>query len=228
MGLPILCRRAVGRARLYPVRGTSRGALYGLSLAFAFGGKRALLCRCKHFFEVAGLVAAGLAFEGDVETVPTIDRGDGQCEVGELFVVEVTMNFFEDVVGNFVILQQCDGFCPCEGRAFLLTVKRRVAPGIQTVKALFGFAHGAEIFRMHVETVGATVDLGDAKVEEVEQLSVEAAAEEIFFDSEERFQSAGVYRGEVDSFFHSEKKSRLKMRGVQIGFVSFVISLILR
>jgi hypothetical protein len=70
--------------------------------------------------------------------------------------------------------------CPSQCSPFALTVIRRLFPRIQTIKALLIFAGGSQIFPVHVNAVGASVDLRSPQFDEVKQIFLQPALVKIF------------------------------------------------
>src|SRR6266702_2813240 len=54
-------------------------------------------------------------------------------------------------------------------------VKRRFAPGTEQVKPLFALPSGPELLGMHVDAMGAPVDLRSAQLDKLEQRRLEPA-----------------------------------------------------
>ena len=67
---------------------------------------------------------------------------------------------------------QSDGFDPAQRRALAFAVNRGLAPGVQQVHALVGFAELARVARVHSEAIGATVDLRSADLDQFAQLRI--------------------------------------------------------
>src|SRR5262249_6843776 len=66
---------------------------------------------------------------------------------------------------------------PAQRGPLPLGVARRFAPGRQQVDALLGLAPAAGLGRMHVDAVGAAVDLRSAKLHELDQARLEAGGD---------------------------------------------------
>jgi len=64
-----------------------------------------------------------------------------------------------DLVWYMVVGDQCQRFCPEEGRPFPLSIEWRFFPGRKRVKALFTFTVGSRVLGMNIEAIGAPVDL---------------------------------------------------------------------
>jgi hypothetical protein len=66
---------------------------------------------------------------------------------------------------------------------FAFGVERRLLPRVQQIEPLLAFAVLAGVLRMHVNTKGATIDLGRAKLDQLDQRFLQAAATNIDFDA---------------------------------------------
>jgi hypothetical protein len=62
-----------------------------------------------------------------------------------------------------------DRFRPRQRGALAFRVVRRFLPGIKPIEALLIFADGTQVFPMHINAVGTTVDLGGPQFNEIEQ-----------------------------------------------------------
>src|SRR5690606_1582427 len=71
-------------------------------------------------------------------------------------------------------------------RAFARAVEGRLAPGVERVQALLGFAFGARILAVHVDAVRAAVDLRGAHLHEAEQAVLQARAVDVFLQLHHR------------------------------------------
>lgn len=146
-----------------------------------------LPCRSRRGGGTRGLIGAGYGAGGDGQTIPHIDGGSENGKVHDFFFAEMRFHFFIDVIGDVSFGNQGHSFDPGEGGAFSFGVKGRLAPGIQGIQALLGLAEGAGIFRMHVNAIGAAVDLRGAQLQQVELFVIEATGGEIFFEAEHGF-----------------------------------------
>src|SRR5688572_25993552 len=122
-----------------------------------------------------GLVPAGFRAERDSHAVPGVDAGDGPGEVGQFLVGEMAAGGVVGGVGDVAVGDVGQGLGPLEGGAFAVGVVRGFAPGVQAVEALLAFAGGAGVLPVHVDAIGAAVDLGGAQLDHVQQGLVEAA-----------------------------------------------------
>jgi hypothetical protein len=91
-----------------------------------------------------------------------------------------------------VLRNQREGFGPLEGGAFARVEERRFAPGVESAEALLRIAGGARIYSVHVDTVGAAVNLRSAKFYQVEKFFFDGGGFEMFFQREHGVQ--GVWR----------------------------------
>ena len=90
-----------------------------------------------------------------------------------------------DIVWCVGLRDLCNGLGPGEGRAFAVGEEGSLAPGFEGVQALLGFAGGAGVEGMHVEAVGATVDLRGTHFDEMEELWLEPALGDVLFNGEQ-------------------------------------------
>jgi hypothetical protein len=145
---------------------------------------------CSGGFE-GGVVVAGFGAEADGEAVPGVDGGDEEGEVGELFVGKVGADAFVDGVVGVGLGDEGEGFGPFEGGTFLGGITGIFAPGVEGVETVLGLAEGAEVLPMHVDTVGATVDLRGAEFDEVHEVDGEFGGVKVGFEATEGLKGAG-------------------------------------
>lgn len=112
------------------------------------------------------MIVAGLGAEGDAQAIPGIDGDDGHREIRELFVSKLRFYAHVDSVRHVAFGDLCERFGPFEGGAFAFGIKRGFAPSVEKIKALLAFAVGTRVFRMHVKTIGAAIDLRSAHLHE--------------------------------------------------------------
>jgi len=93
-------------------------------------------------------------------------------------------------------------FGPRERRALALVEERRLAPGIERVEALLGFALGAGILGVHVETVSTAVDLGCASLDQVLQAGSQTGAAKVAFDRQQELHDLGIGVLKFDAGLH--------------------------
>src|SRR5207342_3328811 len=79
---------------------------------------------------------------------------------------------------------------------------RRLAPRVEAVEPLFGLAVGARVLAVHVQAIGAAVDLRRAHPDEVEQSVIEACLTHLPFKAEHGLYDAWGYVHEIDSSLH--------------------------
>jgi hypothetical protein len=93
-------------------------------------------------------------------------------------------------------------FSPLERGALPRRVVRRLAPCVEAVEPLFGLAVRARILAVHVQTIGAAVDLRRPHPDEVDQFAVEATLLDLPFEAEHGVDDAWGHVHEIDSSFH--------------------------
>src|SRR5436190_1345524 len=134
---------------------------------------RALRASACHFRRT---VLARSQPRGDRQPVPGVHRRDGEREIAELLVAEVAAHGLVDRVRNVAFGHPRHRLRPGERRALTLRVVRAFPPGVQRIAPLRRLAKELEILPVHVQAVGAAVDLRDAEVDQVDQRALETAA----------------------------------------------------
>src|SRR6185437_4996623 len=135
------------------------------SVVFAADPLHSLLC----LMSPGGLISSGHGSGRDGEPVPRVDGGYCEGKIRELLLAEMRAHLFIHRVGHMSVRDQSKGFGPGQGGAFAVGVERAFAPGIQRVEPLLALTDGAQIFPVHVDAVGAAVDLRGAQLDEMEQ-----------------------------------------------------------
>ncbi|MPN43183.1 hypothetical protein SDC9_190742 [bioreactor metagenome] len=97
----------------------------------------------------------------------------------------------------------CDRLGPCERSTFTVGIEICFAPGWQTIQALLSFPFGSRILRVHIQAIGASVNLRGAHFDQVQQRTVQSLkVVDAFFQPKH----GGVNRRaefQCDTFFHS-------------------------
>ena len=93
-----------------------------------------------------------------------------------------------EFIGRVVLGNEGQGFSPGQGGAFARSEEWRFAPGIERVKTHLRIAGGASVFRMHIDAIGAAVDLRGAQFDQMKQLLIETAGLQVFFKRVHRVQ----------------------------------------
>ena len=120
--------------------------------------------------------------QGDRQTVPSIDSRNCESEVYDLFIAEMFADVMVDSVGNVRLGDQRDGLRPRQGSALPIRVERSFAPSIECVKTLLCFAQCSGVFGMHVNTIGAPVDLRSAHLQQMNEAEIKSASCNILFE----------------------------------------------
>lgn len=137
------------------------------------------------------LISAGNRAETDGEPVPAVDCHDRGCDVHDFLFIEMLSHDFINFIRDLRRGNLRDRLRPSQRGAFFLGEKRCLAPGVERVNPLLGFALGAGVLRVHVETIGAAVDLRGADFYQFQQLRLDAAGADVFFERAHRFDGAG-------------------------------------
>src|SRR6516225_4161501 len=77
-----------------------------------------------------------------------------------------------DGVGNMSLRDQGHRLGPGKGGALALAVVRRFMPCVQQIEALLRLATSARFARMHMDAIGATIDLRSAGLDQIDQRMV--------------------------------------------------------
>src|SRR6185295_19379039 len=105
------------------------------------------------------LVTAGHRAERDGQAIPAVNGYDRQRKIDQLGFGELFSHALVQLVWDVVLGDERERLGPFERSSFTLGIERRFTPGREPVETLFGFAAGAGVFGVHVDTVRAAVDL---------------------------------------------------------------------
>src|SRR5438876_10986504 len=100
------------------------------------------------------------------------------------------------------IADERHGLRPCERGPLPVCVERGLAPGGKAIESLLGLAARAGVFRMHVDTVGATVELGRTSLDQVEEPRLEARAPQVSLEPAQRPDPFGRDLAVADALIH--------------------------
>ena len=102
-----------------------------------------------------------------------------------------------------------DGFGVGESGAFAIAVPRAFAPRVKRVEALFGFTYSAQVLPVHVEAVGASVDLRSAQLDQVQQGRFESGVMKELLQLQHGVIGAGCKMCEIEAHTNILVASRL-------------------
>src|SRR5438045_199810 len=170
---------------------TTRRSQTAATVNLRSGGRSVIQCHAAsallrgHFARkrVARLILPGDSPHRNYETVPGIDRRDCQRQIGEFLFREMLACFLKDFAGSMTLLDICDRLRPGESGALPLRVIGRFSPGIQAIEPLLAFSRGSQILPMHVNAVGASVNLRIAQLNQSHQFGIEPGLRQIFFET---------------------------------------------
>jgi hypothetical protein len=94
------------------------------------------------------------------------------------------------------------GFGPGERGAFAVGEEGRLAPGVEGVEALLGFSGSTRVDGMHVQAISTAVDLRGAHFDEMDELGLEAAFGDVFFQGKHGVERALGEFSVVDTWLH--------------------------
>src|SRR5262249_30431516 len=114
---------------------------------------------------------------GDGKPVPDVDQPDSGSEMGELRFREHRARRRIHVVRNAMTLLGDKGqaFGPGQRRALARGIDRCLVPGREQLQLLLRHVQLARVRRMHLQAESAAVDLRGAKLDELEDLRLQAA-----------------------------------------------------
>src|SRR5262249_18665813 len=137
------------------------------------------------------LVAARLGAETDSDPIPRVDGDDRERQIHELRFGEVSAHLPVHIVRRMCLGDQRQRFGPGQRGAFPRGVEGRLAPRVELVETLLALTLGARLLRVHVDAIGAAVDLRGAHLDQKEKRAIEAARGEILFDVEQGLDRTG-------------------------------------
>src|SRR5574340_1280131 len=148
------------------------------------------------------MIVAHLGAEGVGKPVPAVDRDGAERQVHDFLLSEVFACFGVKLVGHSLAdARQCLG--PGERGTLAVSKERRFAPGVERVQALLGFAARARVFAMHVEAVGAAVDLRGAHLDEFHERMLKAAVFDVLLQLAHGLEGACGSFHVIKSLFHN-------------------------
>src|SRR5947209_467002 len=105
------------------------------------------------------LIGTRFGAQANGEAIPAVNRNQGEGQIRQFGLIEMLAYLLVQLIWNMVLGNKCDSFRPRQGCALPFRVVRGLAPGHQAIEALLAFAPRAGIFPVHIDTVGAAVDL---------------------------------------------------------------------
>jgi len=114
-------------------------------------------------------ILAGDSAKGDIDAVDSVNRDDCQRQVCQLLLVELFSRLLVDVIRDMAVRNQRECRGPGECGTLAVRVDRRFTLSIEQVEALFTLAVGAQFLGMHVDAVGAPIDLRCSQFHQFEQ-----------------------------------------------------------
>jgi len=118
---------------------------------------------------IAALVRRMLLAEADRQPVPGIDHGDTNGKGEQLILAELGARLFIDIVRRMGLGDAGQGFRPGQRRAFARGVKLGFMPSIQQQQPVFRLAQFERLMPVHVQAIGAAVDLRHPQVHEIDE-----------------------------------------------------------
>ena len=138
----------------------------------------------------------------DREPVPGIDHRDRDRKIGQRLLVELAPDLLIDLVGGVGGRDIGQRFSPGQRRPLAVGVEGRLVPSVEQIQPRGCLAELAGLLRMHVQAVGAAIDLRYTDFDERHQLVIEAAALQIVLNRNQSSNSVGRSCERVQSLRH--------------------------
>src|SRR5215472_2599633 len=113
-------------------------------------------------------------------------------KVDQLSLVEVLASLLVDLIGRVRLGDERQRLGPSQRCAFAVGKERRFPPGVESTEPLFGFAIGTGVLGMHVDAIGAAVDLGGAHPDQLDQGAFEPACRDVFLQAVDSLRRSGA------------------------------------
>ncbi len=128
------------------------------------------------------------------------------------------------VIRNVILRYERHGLSPFKCGAFALIEERGLAPRIERVETLFRFTLSPSVLSVHVETGSAAIDLGSARLDQMQKGRSQTGAVQITFDRKQKLHDLGIgvpkfysgYHGELLPLLHLDVISLDDTRGMAV------------
>jgi len=87
----------------------------------------------------------------------------------QLFFGKMRTRLLIDGIGHMIVRHQRHRLGPSQRRPLAIAKERGLAPGIQRIQPLLGLSPGPGVLGMHVQAVGASVDLRSPHLHQFDQ-----------------------------------------------------------
>src|SRR5713101_6141739 len=102
--------------------------------------------------------------KADGKAVPAVNGDDSQRQVHEFLLGKLFARLLIHLVWYMLTCDQRYCFCPCESSPLSFGIEGCFPPGNKLVEPLFTFTSRPCIFCMHINAIGAAVDLRCTKL----------------------------------------------------------------
>ena len=89
----------------------------------------------------------------------SVNRNDRQRKIRKFLFAELFARLIIDLVRNVIVRDQDQCFRPCQSGSFPFAVIGRLSPGYEAVKVAARFSACSRILAVHIDAIGAAVDL---------------------------------------------------------------------
>jgi hypothetical protein len=127
----------------------------------------------------------------DCQTVPRVDLDDGIDESAEFVRRKDRCRFFDHLLWGVRFSNERDGLRQRQRATFSVCKEGRLSPRAQRVKTLFCLPSSTRVLGVHIETVGAPVDLGCPHLDELKEVRLKARTPDDSAQSDDRLVALG-------------------------------------
>jgi len=131
-----------------------------------------------------------------------LDGDDGHRQIDPLLFRELGACLLKHFIRCVPLSDQRDRLGPGQCDPLPLRVDRRPAPSNKPVEPLLALAQGARISGVHIDTIGAPIDLGGPRLDELQQGALQTAFLYVLLEPIHRLQCAMCCLAEFQTSLH--------------------------
>ena len=132
------------------------------------------------------MIQASRRTKWNCEPIPSVDSDNRECEIDDFLFAKLTPDKIIQLRVYPFWSNMRQGLRPSQGSAFSLVEEWRFAPSCKCIQPLLGLACDPSILCMHVNAIGAAVQLGYPRFNEFHQRVFQATAINIGLQSPKR------------------------------------------
>src|SRR6266516_7665519 len=118
--------------------------------------------------------------KADGKAVPAVNGDESERQVHEFLLGKLLARLLVHLIWYMLDGDQCDCFCPGESSPLAFGIERCFSPGHKLIEPLFTFPSRTCIFRMHINAIGAAVDLGCTQLDQIDENWFQSACGQVF------------------------------------------------